>query len=147
MLTVALKNPTIKCNLHEDGKDLRTARRAIALIAGPPHVLAELGLNTDDGLREVEDMLENRVIDPAYLGKGGFARGFAAQFPGMTDVRMTVLACAPRFPDLEDSLRQAWQGADRTWEPPKDGETLADSLRKLPEPQVRELALTAMKGA
>jgi len=141
MLTVALENPSIKCDLRANGRDLNTARRAIALIAGPPQALADMGL-THRRLEDFERLLAERVLDPNFERRD--ARAFTAKFPNMTDVRMTVLVCDPGFPDLENCLGQAWNGKS-TWERRK-GESLADSLRRLPEPEIRGLALSELEG-
>ena len=63
-----------------------------------------------------------------------------AQFPHMTDVRLTVLLRAPRFRALEYALKQALTADAPDWD--LDGsETLAGALRRLDESTVRKVGL------
>ena len=77
----------------------------------------------------------------------GFARFFLAAFPNMTDVRLTLLLSAPRFPELEEALRTALGDVFRNWGPAMERETLADALRRVEEPRVRRLGLAHVQSS
>jgi hypothetical protein len=135
MLTKALINPTIEF-------EQRTARRAIALIAGPEYALSAMNLGTSQVREDFETEIYERVIDPS-LGER-IPRVFAAAFPGLKDVRMTLLISAPRLPNLYQQLQEALLPREKGWAI-EEGETLAGALRRLPEPEIRQLATDVMK--
>ena len=134
LLTSALAHPSIEC-------EAGTALRAMALVAGPPWALQAMELDTPAMVADFQEKLEEHALDPDFAR--GFARPFAARFPGMNDVRLTVLLSAPRLPRLEKNLCEAL--ADEGWAP-KEGETLATALRRLDEQMVRDKVLKDMEG-
>ena len=140
MLETALLNPTIQC-------DTNSARSVLAVLAGPPSVLERMVPDIEAGIQFQQTLrqkcVEEHTADSAV--GGGFSRFFLVTFPDMTDVRLTVLLSAPKFPVLEQALRTAL--GDRNWGPTTEGETLADALRRVEEPRVRRLGLTHVRGS
>ena len=88
-----------------------------------------------------QDDLYQKVIDPSLEERK--PRVFAAAFPEMKDVRMTLLISAPHLPTLEGQLKKALP-EEKGWAI-EEGETLAGALRRLPEPDIRQLATAIMK--
>ena len=123
MLEVALECTTIDC---EPG----TARRALALLAGPRHQIEQLDQQNN---QEFQRAFEDACLSGVGAGSQSDARFFMAVFPEMTDVRLTVLLSGSRMPDIELAIRTALE--DDSWGPRGD-ETLAEALRLIPEDSV-----------
>ena len=125
MLEKALENTLIDC-------EPRTARNAMALLSGPERYLRRLVPSNSDRVR-IEG--EVRACLGDYGSGGGSARFFMANFPHMSDLRLTLLLGGPRFPKIEQGIRQALDDPD--WSP-REGESLADAIRRLPERTILE---------
>ena len=111
-----------------------TGRSAIALLAGPQRALREAVPNETARLR-----LENR-LGAICLDRqmGSIADFHTASFPMMEELCLTVLIAGCDMPDIESSLERQL-GPDGYWaRQPED--TLADTLRKLPEGLIIERA-------
>ena len=130
MLDKALEATVVECEPN-------TARNALALLAGPErHLRRMVGDNRER--RRFEEELRSRLDDD-----GSSSRFFLASFPQMTDIRLTVLLGGPRFPQIEQEIRQAL--GDPEWAP-RDGESLADALRRLPEEAILERGAAVLPG-
>ena len=129
LLHKALANPTMQ---FEAG----TGRRAIGLVSGPAWALQEMGFDEPAKVEDMRKKLFSCTIDPGFAK--GAARIFAAQFPGMSEVRLTILISAPHIPTLEHDLTHAVN--DPNWGR-REGESLADAIRRLDESTVRQMAL------
>ena len=136
MLDVALRNPTIDC-------DTGSARGVLALLSGPESALQKM-------VPDVSTLVnfDKNVLLPSCIGdefqdsadQQGWSRFFVAQFPHMTDVRLTVLLRSPRFRALEYTLKQSLTADAPDWD--LDGnETLAGALRRVDESIVRTVGL------
>ena len=130
MLHKALEATVVQCEPN-------TARNALALLAGPERHLRRI----------VKDNRERRRFEEELRGSldhdGSSSRVFLASFPQMTDVRLTVLLGGPRFPQIEREIGQAL--GDPEWAP-RDGESLADALRRLPEDAILERGASVLPG-
>ena len=138
LLETALRNPTIQCETD-------TARSVLAVLSGPPEALERMVPDVESGVR-FQEALRVRCVEARATTssvEGGFSRFFLAKFPNMTDVRLTVLLSAPRFPALEHALRTALN--DRNWGPAMGRETLADALRRVDESTVRRIGLAHIR--
>ena len=136
MLDVALRNPTIDC---ETG----SARGVLALLSGPEWALEKMIPDVSTLVNFDKNVLLPRCIGDEFqdsAGQQGWSRFFVAQFPNMTDVRLTVLLRAPRFRALEFALKQSMAANAIDWDL-KEGETLAGALRRLDESTVRTVGL------
>ena len=136
MLDVALRNPTIDC---ETG----SARGVLALLSGPEWALEKMVPDVSTLVNFDKNVLLPRCIGDEFQASAdqqGWSRFFVAQFPHMTDVRLTVLLRAPRFRALEYALKQSLTADAPDWG--LDGsETLAGALRRLDESTVRTVGL------
>ena len=138
MLEVALRNPTIDC---QTGR----SRGVLALLSGPGWALERMVPDLSTLVEFDKNVLLPRCIDDEFqtsADQQGWSRFFVAEFPHMTDVRLTVLLRAPRFLALEYALREALQEDEPNWMPGATrGETLAGALRRLEESTVRTVGL------
>ena len=138
MLGKAFEATTINCDPY-------TSRNILALLSGPAWALERM-IPDNLALLHFQDFLREICAPdagPETDNRSRFARFFMADFPQMTDVRLTVLLCGPEFPDLEDGLRLALQDPD--WAP-QNGESLADAIRRIPEQLVLSRGLEHMAG-
>ena len=133
MLEKALENTLIDC-------EPRTARNAIALLSGPERQLRRLVPGNNDRVRFEGEV---RACLGGYGASGGSARFFMANFPEMTDLRLTVLLGGPRFPRIEQGIGQA---LDEPGWAPREGESLADAIRRLSEQTVLERGVAFLPG-
>lgn len=130
MLDKALEATAVECEPN-------TARNALALLAGPERHLRRVVRDNRERRRFEEELRSNLDED------GSSSRVFMASFPQMTDIRLTVLLSGPRFPQIEQGIRQALD--DPEWAP-RDGESLADALRRLPEETIMERGSAVLPG-
>ena len=133
MLDKALEAMVVECEPN-------TARNALALLAGPERQLRRIVQDNRERGR-FEEELRSLLQDDGSSSRS--ARFFMASFPQMTDVRLTVLLSGPRFPQIEHGIRQAL--GDPEWAL-RDGESLADALRRLPEEIIRERGVAVLPG-
>ena len=133
MLHKALEATVVECQPN-------TSRNALALMAGPERYLRRVVKDNRERGR-FEELLRG-CLD-SYSSSSGSARFFMASFPQMTDIRLTVLLGGPRFPQIEQGIRQAL--GDPGWAPRAD-ESLADALRRLPEETILERGASALPG-
>ena len=136
LLDVALRNPTIEC---ETGN----ARGVLALLSGPEWALEKMVPDVSTLVNFDKDVLLPRCIGDEFRDSAdqqGWSRFFVAQFPHMTDVRLTVLLRAPRFRALEYALKRALSEDAPDWDL-AGNETLAGALRRLDESTVRRVGL------
>ena len=138
MLEVALRNPTIDCQTG-------SARGVLALLSGPGWALERMVPDVSTREDFDKNVLLRRCIDDdlqTSADQQGWSRFFAAEFPHMTEVRLTVLLRAPRFRTLERALAQALSEDAPGWTPGATREeTLAGALRQLDESTVRTVGL------
>ena len=133
MLQKALEATAVECEPN-------TARNALALLAGPERQLRRI-VKDNRERRRFEEELRGRLDDDGTSSRS--ARFFMASFPQMTDIRLTVLLSGPRFPQIEQGIGQAL--GDPEWAP-RDGESLADALRRLPEETIMERGVAVLPG-
>ena len=133
MLHKALEATVVECEPN-------TARNALALLAGPERQLRRIVRDNRERGR-IEEELRSSLADDGSSSRS--ARFFMASFPQMTDIRLTVLLGGPRFPQIERGIGQAL--GDPEWAP-RDGESLADALRRLPEEAIRERGVAVLPG-
>lgn len=134
MLEVALQNPSIQC-------DSTSARGVLALISGPLWALEKM---VPDALtlNSYDNVLFQRCIDPELQADprpDTISRFFAAEFSEMNEVRLMVLLRGPRMRGLENALREGLRREAPDWVPGVEGGTLADSLRRVEEPTIRQI--------
>ena len=138
MLDVALRNPTIDCQTG-------SARGVLALLSGPGWALERMVPDVSTREDFDKNVLLRRCIDDdlqTSADRQGWSRFFVAEFPHMTEARLTVLLRAPRFRTLERALAQALSEDAPGWTPGATGEeTLAGALRRLDESTVRTVGL------
>ena len=138
MLDKAFEATTINCDPY-------TSRNILALLSGPGWALERM-IPDNLALLRFQDFLRE-ICAPENGSEGEnsarFARFFMADFPQMTDVRLTVLLCGPEFPELETGIRSALQ--DPNWAP-QNGESLAEAIRRIPEQSVLNRGLEHMSG-
>ena len=138
MLDKAFEATTIDCDPY-------TSRNILALLSGPGWALERM-IPHSRALLRFQDFLRE-ICGSEDGGEGDntarFARFFMADFPQMTDVRLTVLLCGPEFPELETGIRSALQ--DPNWAP-QNGESLAEAIRRIPEQSVLNRGLEHMSG-
>ena len=136
MLDVALRNPTIDC-------DTGSARAVLALLSGPESALRKMVPDVSTLVNFDKNVLLPRCIGDEFRASAdqqGWSRFFVAQFPQMTDVRLTVLLRAPRFRALEYALKRSLADEVPDWDL-EGNETLAGALRRLDELTVRKVGL------
>ena len=133
MLQKALDATVVECQPN-------SASNALALMAGPEDYLRRVIADNRERGRFEEEL---RGCLDSDSSSSGSARFFMASFPQMTDVRLTVLLGGPRFPKIEQGIRQAL--GDPGWAP-GDGESLADALRRLPEETILERGASTLPG-
>ena len=134
MLHKALESTTIHC-------DPISARSVLALLSGPAKSIKQMVPDNPSRIY-FQDYLRTACISQTTANASGFARFFMADFPRMTDVRLTVLLGGCGFPHIENNIRRALDD-DPLWNP-EQGDSLADALRRLPESLVVDKGMRFM---
>ena len=136
LLDAALRNPTIEC-------EIGSARGVLALLSGPEWAVEKMVPDVHTLANFDKNVLLPRCIGDEFqtsADQQGWSRFFVAQFPHMTDVRLTVLLRGPRFRALEYALKQSLSADAPNWDL-VGSETLAGALRRLDESMVRKVGL------